>query len=278
MEIRMPLPNLIVIGAMKCGTTSLHYYLGRHPEIAMSRDKELNFFVAERNWAKGVDWYASRFPEDARIRGESSPSYTAAARFSGVPARMHAIVPDARLVYMVRDPVERLISNWVHAVAIGKEDRRLAEAAQDAGYLDRSSYWRQISVYLEHYPRERILLIAMEELAENRAATLRQVYEFLEVDPDVPMPPDLRLHRSDRKRLKTPAGAWIARSWVGRGVQALPQWVQWRAMEFLYRPFSRKIERPALSERERALLIERLREDTNRFRELAGRDFPTWSV
>jgi hypothetical protein len=274
----MPLPNLIVIGAMKCGTTSLHHYLGRHPEIAMSRDKELNFFVAERNWAKGVGWYASRFPEDARIRGESSPSYTVAGRFSGVPARMHAIVPDARLVYMVRDPVERLISHWVHAVAVGKESRPLAAAMQHDWYLDRSSYWRQISAYLEHYARERILLIAMEELAENRAATLRQVYEFLEVDPDVPTLPELRLHRSDDKRAKTPAGAWIEGSWLGRGVAALPQWVKWRAREFLYRPFSRRIERPALSEREHAVLIERLREDTNRFREFAGRDFPTWSV
>jgi len=243
----MPLPNLIVIGAMKCGTTSLHHYLGRHPDIAMSRDKELNFFVAERNWTKGVDWYASRFPEGTRIRGESSPSYTAAAKFPSVPARMHAIVPDARLVYMVRDPVERLISNWVHDVAEGKEHRLLAEAAQDDWYLDRSFYWSQISAYLEHYPLERILVIAMEDRAEDRAATLRKVYEFLDVDPDVPMPPGLRLHRSDLKRVKTRGGAWIERSWLGRGIEALPQRLQWRLREPLYRPFSRRIERPALS-------------------------------
>lgn len=274
----MPLPNLIVIGAMKCGTTSLHHYLARHPEIAMSRDKELDFFVAERNWVKGAGWYASRFSAEARIRGESSPSYTAAGRFSGVPARMHALVPDARLVYMVRDPVERLVSHWVHSVAAGRESRPLAEAVQHDRYLDRSSYWRQISAYLEHYARERILVVAMEELADNRAGTLRQVYEFLEIAPDVPVPAELRLHRTHDKRAKTPAGAWIESSWLGRGVAALPQWMKWRAREFLYRPFSRRIERPALSEREHAVFSERLREDANRFREFAGRDFPTWSV
>lgn len=275
----MPLPNLIVIGAMKCGTTSLQHQLARHPEIAMHRDKELNFFVAERNWAKGVEWYASKFPAGTRIRGESSPNYTAAARYPGVPGRMHSVVPDARLVYMVRDPIERLISHWVHDVAHVYENRPLAEAAQDAWYLDRSSYWTQIRMYLEHYPRSRILVIAMEDLGQDRRATMRKVFEFLDVDPDfADSARDLRFHRSARKRLKTRTGAWIERSPLGRGVEALPLWIGWRAKEVLYRPFSRQIERPTHSAQERAALAERLREDTNRFREFAGRDFAGWSV
>ena len=77
-------------------------------------------------------------------------------------------LPDARLVYMVRDPIERLISNWVHEVAAGQEVRPLAEAARDELYIDRSSYWRQIAFYLEHYAPSRILVLAMEDLAERR--------------------------------------------------------------------------------------------------------------
>ena len=65
-------PNLIVIGGLKCGTTSLHHYLNLHPQIAMSRPKELNFFVAELNWELGSEWYASHFERDAEIRGETS--------------------------------------------------------------------------------------------------------------------------------------------------------------------------------------------------------------
>jgi hypothetical protein len=67
------LPNLIIIGAPKCGTTSLHHYLSLHPQISMSREKELNFFIAERNWSKGIAWYAAQFAADNKVRGEASP-------------------------------------------------------------------------------------------------------------------------------------------------------------------------------------------------------------
>jgi hypothetical protein len=275
----MPLPNLIIIGAMKCGTTSLHFQLRRHPQIAMSRSKELNFFVEERNWKRGVEWYAARFRDGTPIRGESSPSYSWAARFPGVPIRMHAVVPDARLVYMVRDPIERLISHWVHTVADGTERRPLAEVSADDLYIDRSSYWRQISLYLDHYPSSRILIVAMEDLSRDPASTLRTVLEFLDVDPDVRLP-DLRLHRTESKHRRTPTGEWLYRSAFGRRVNTLPPWARWRVMHHVFRywPLSRPFERPTLSSRDRAALAERLREDTNRFREFAGRDFTEWSV
>ena len=70
------MPNLIIIGGLKCGTTSIHHYLGLHPEIQMSKPKELNFFVSELNWDLGLDWYASRFDDRFAVRGESSPHYT----------------------------------------------------------------------------------------------------------------------------------------------------------------------------------------------------------
>ena len=78
------LPNLIIIGGLKCGTTSIHHYLGLHPEIQMSKPKELNFFVEELNWDLGLDWYASRFDDRFKVRGESSPHYTNLPRFDGV--------------------------------------------------------------------------------------------------------------------------------------------------------------------------------------------------
>src|SRR6266550_2870057 len=84
---RGALPNLLVIGGLKCGTTSLHHYLNLHPEVAMSRPKELNFFVAELNWPLGEDWYATHFEASPAIRGESSPHYTNRPRFDGVAER-----------------------------------------------------------------------------------------------------------------------------------------------------------------------------------------------
>ncbi len=84
------LPNLIVIGAPKCATTSLHYYLGLHPQISMSRNKELGFFVSELNWPKGIEWYKSNFTGKARIYGESSTHYASYPFFSGVPEKMYS--------------------------------------------------------------------------------------------------------------------------------------------------------------------------------------------
>jgi hypothetical protein len=91
------LPNTVIIGAMKCGTTSLHTYLDCHPSISMSRRKETNFFVHHQNWSKGLGWYRSHFTEDKPVIGESSPNYARYPVFPGVPERMHMVVPTPSL-------------------------------------------------------------------------------------------------------------------------------------------------------------------------------------
>ena len=100
-------PNLIIIGAAKAGTTSLHYYLGLHPEISMSQRKELRFFSHEKYWSRGIEWYESHFSGIAKIYGETSPSYAMYPRYPDPPERMHALVPHAKLIYVVSDPIER---------------------------------------------------------------------------------------------------------------------------------------------------------------------------
>src|ERR687891_2907647 len=107
------LPNLLIIGAQKWGTTSLHAYLDLHPDVHMSAEKELDFFIADRGWRNGPDWYARRFRDDAAVRGEASPNYTAWPVWDGVPERAASLVRGARLVYLVRDPIERLESHYL---------------------------------------------------------------------------------------------------------------------------------------------------------------------
>ena len=98
----------------------------------MSRPKELNFFVVELNWDLGVDWYRSHFPAGAPVRGETSPHYTNRPRFAGVAERMRETLgPDARIVYMVRNPLDRLLSHYLHNVGGGYESRDLADAVAD---------------------------------------------------------------------------------------------------------------------------------------------------
>ena len=171
------LPNLIVIGGLKCGTTSLHHYLNLHPEVGMSRPKELNFFVEDMNWGLGVDWYRSHFPANATVRGETSPHYTNRPRSEGVAARMRETLgSDARLIYMVRHPIDRLLSHYLHNVGGGYESRELADALSQpsSSYIQRGLYALQLEPYLEAFGRERILVVSREELGRERDATVRK--------------------------------------------------------------------------------------------------------
>lgn len=125
------LPNLIVIGAMKCATTSLHWYLDLHPQVAMSRPKQVNLFVTQQELRAGdIEGYCSRFPADVPVRGESSPSYTKKRKYPGVPERISRFLPDARLVYIIRDPIERIISHYAHEWASRVEERKFDEGAR----------------------------------------------------------------------------------------------------------------------------------------------------
>jgi hypothetical protein len=179
------LPNLIVIGAERCGTTSLHRYLGSHPQVFMSAKKELNFFVAERNWRRGRTWYERRFSVDVPVRGESSPAYTAYPQFDGVPARIAGVIPSAKLVYLVRDPVERTISALHLARALGLERRTPAEALRDADanpYLARSRYATQPERYLAHFPKAMIMMVDAHELRFGESRRCAGSSRFLNVE------------------------------------------------------------------------------------------------
>jgi tetratricopeptide (TPR) repeat protein len=185
------LPNLVVIGAMKCGTTSLHHYLDLHPEISMSAKKEINFFYRERTWARGLGWYSSNFDGAAPVRGESSPNYTKSPRVAAVAAaRMQEAIPDARLVFVVRDPIERALSHYVHTAVKDEEHRPLSEALADveSPYVQRGLYFACLRPYLERFPREQVLVIEHDDLLNRRGATLARIFAFLGVDPSFTAP------------------------------------------------------------------------------------------
>jgi hypothetical protein len=129
----MTLPTFVVIGAMKAGTVSLRHCLDDHPDVFLGGGGmfgEPNFFVAEHNWPRGRGWYESLFDgaDQAAVIGECSPCYTWAHVYRGVPERMAQVIPQARLVYVVRDPIARMQSMYMHQVSAGRERRR-AEVA-----------------------------------------------------------------------------------------------------------------------------------------------------
>jgi len=276
------LPNTIVIGAGKCGTTSLHYYLSLHPEIYMSSEKELNFFALEGNWRKGIPWYRSNFQTAARIRGESSPGYTAFPEHQGVPERMHAIVPDARMIYMVRNPIDRIISHYIHQYSIGREHRPIQVALANPKtnqHVLTSNYFLQLRQYLKFYPKSRILIIPLEHLSQHRAETLKKIFHFLEVDDSFTTDKfDRIIHSSQRKGRKNRIGLLL--KWMSDTRPARLFSTQFRMAlgEILYRPFTKKIAQPELSEELTSTIRSALKEDINRFREVSGYHLSSWRI
>jgi hypothetical protein len=265
------LPDFVIIGAQKCGTTALHAYLQRHPEVSMSRPKELDYFIAELNLSKGLDWYRSRFDPEAQVRGESSPNYTAHPKFAGVPERMAALVPEARLIFMVRDPIDRVRAGWLHRYSNRTESRSMREAVldPDQGYVTRSMYHLQLTRYLEHFPMERVLLLEQEELFNERRETLQRVYRFLGVDDTVWRESfnTPRLESAARGR-RTRLGAFAAKRLSPR---------RWRKIRDR-RPFTKPYVQPPMEDDLRAELAAMLRDDVAAFRGLTGRRFETWSI
>lgn len=180
------LPNFLVIGAMKAGTTSLYHYLRVHPQVFMSPIKELDFFAQEGNWRRGLEWYRKQFegagPKAVAV-GEASTSYSKHPSVGGVPERVKTHLPDARLIYVVRNPIDRIRSHYQHRVAVGVERAPLAQAVfENPIYLNCSRYASQVDQYLQHFPRKRLLLVTSEELRDSRQSTMRDVYAFLDVD------------------------------------------------------------------------------------------------
>jgi hypothetical protein len=273
------LPNLIVIGAQKCGTSVLHYYLGLHPEVTMSRPKELNFFIEERNWPRGVDWYRGQFDSNAKVRGEASPNYSAYPQHQGVPERMAQVVPDARLIYMVRDPLARIAAHWVHNYAKRREKGTLAETLihPSTSYVDRSLYAMQLERFLAHYPKERILVFQQSELRHQRMETLRRVFEFLGVDPDFTHPRfEQERHQTARKTRATRLAVRLEKLGRSRRGRRLPANF-WLVLDDRL-PLRRTIKRPDVAAALPTETLDKLRADAERLRELTGRDFSNWTL
>lgn len=268
---------------MKAATTSLHYYLDHHPQIAMSKEKELNFFVEEKNWHKGADWYMSHFNPNVAVTGESSPNYTNHPHLANVPKRMHSVIPDVKLIYCVRDPLERIISQYIHQVAAGRESRTIDEALFDLDdnnqYIRRSKYFMQLQQYLEFYDRSRILIVDSNNLHKDARNTMNHVYRFLEVNYPFSTSRSYKIsHKSNYKRRKTKIGQFCANTSLGKALERLPFTVRSYVDWFVFLPFSRKIAEPQLIPRLKQKMIDHLQEDVDQLRKFTGCQFSDWCL
>jgi Sulfotransferase domain len=284
------LPNFIVIGAMKSGTTSLFHYLQSHPQVFMSPLKEVDFFAEGLNWDRGLDWYRRQFAgagSDAVAIGEASTSYSKYPEYTGVPERIADTLPDVRLIYVVRDPVERIRSHYQHRSLIGAEREPIEIAVlKDPRYVDCSRYAYQIERYMRVFPRESLLVVASEHLRSDRERTIRQIYRFLGVDETyVSDTLQREFYRTDERASYPPIVWWLRRT-VKRYVPAGK-----RAKELIDHVLPSSLGRvpkesePAakdptftITDDVREQLVERLRDDVRELRAYMPDGFDGWGL
>ncbi len=249
---RRPRPNLFIVGAMKCGTSSLHAYLGQHPSIFMSEPKEPCYFVdrEQLNWPaieslgfwRSEERYLELFESVTRetVIGESSTLYSKLPRITGVAERIARFEPGARILYIMRDPIERTISHYWHSVRWEGETRDpLAAIRREPDYREVSFYAMQLKPYLELFGRRQVTSLTLEELRSAPGPTLNRLFRWLELEPVEPSqettaarnvtPPEVErvrgrgfLHRFRFSRFWEVAGPFVPARLrqMGRGLSA----------------------------------------------------------
>lgn len=271
------LPNFLIIGATKCGTTSLHQYLSGHPDVFMHPVKELRFFSEEHNWWRGSAWYEAQFSSagSASAVGESSNAYSRHPVYKGVPERIHRLLPNVRLIYLVRHPIRRIESHYRHRLVTGIEWRSPEEALRaDPGYIAASRYGDQLQQYLRHFRPEQMLTLRFEALVADPDATLRRVCGFLNIREA----PRAEFPRSNVTAERVVAPAFLRNlSRFGYGKKRLMSAAKLLTRSRLRR-FAQKADEPAfaLSRRQREELAVMLRKDTALLAEIAGEPFDEW--
>lgn len=241
----MALPNFLIIGATKAGTTSIHNYLGQHPEIFVCPHKETNFFAQDSatcflgDAINTQEDYEREFEsvKNEKVIGETSPAYLAVPT---APEKIHGLIPHAKLIAILRDPAERAYSHYLMRRRQKREFRSSFEQClneddidPERSYKSRGFYGEQLERYRKFFRKDQILVLLYEDFVENPEKMLQKIFTFLEVDPafapdmseryntnppSEALSPELRkklieLYRSDIKKLEILIGRDLI-SWL----------------------------------------------------------------
>ena len=293
-------PNFFIVGAPKCGTTSMDEYLAQHPQIHMAAAKEMHYFapdIAPENEIPDDATYFGMFADaaDTPVRGESSVFYM----LSHVAAeRIAAFDPTARILVMLRDPVEVIASHHSQivfegyepvkdlATAVGMETERRANAQSGPiqgrqrvqFYREVVGFSEQIERFLAVFPRDQVYICLFDDLRRDTAATYRNILTFLGVDPE--FRPDFAVHNAN-KVIRFPALRTLLREspdWVTQASRiAIPSQSARDAIKArLRRLNTRFVSRPDWDPALKRQLREELRPEVQRLSELLERDLRAW--
>ncbi|PZX13456.1 sulfotransferase family protein [Palleronia aestuarii] len=226
-----PLPDFVIVGAMKCGTSTLAAQLGAQPGVFMTEPKEPNFFSDESVFAKGMPWYQALFAAAAPgdLKGEASTHYTKRPIHPHALPRLVEALPDARLIYLIRDPVARTVSHYVHEWSQGVVTGDLETAFADHPELvEYGRYGAQIAPFVERFGAERIHVDTLEAMQADPQALLSRVGRFLgreglawvhDLERVNASAERLRRGRFDRVLLHSAPATWLRRALVPQSLR-----------------------------------------------------------
>jgi hypothetical protein len=280
----MPTRFILIIGAMKSGTTSLFHHLSRHRAICPSRVKEVKFFSSPDCWELGTGWYAECFDYDPRVHlyaMEASTDYTKRPYLNGVVPRLQLLEGvDYRFIYIMRNPLRRIESHVRHLDRtkreIGRDVLTDQRISLDAGisdvWIDLSRYAYQLQPYVDAFGPERIHLTTLEQLQADPLRVMSEIFAFLGLEPcDV----DAREAVNQAFDGRSPVAAWTAASrigWLNRAyLRAVPKAVRAKLRE-LVSVRSSGFGRYKLTREEERSVVERLRDDLRALSKTYGVD------
>ena len=292
-------PDFIIVGAAKSGTTSLHRYLTRHPSIFMCTPKEPSYFAFDERFEKGPDWYLSLFSGalENQLCGEASTNYTNWPLYPHTAERMHTLLPDIKLIYIMRHPVNRAYSHYLQLISnIRVEDASFAftdtfeqHIKIDDSVIQSSNYILQIDRFIKYYPRDRFLFLFFEEFINDPQATLSAITDFLQIDKKI----DLMADGIVKENLNKNKEDWVIRSRLmapfkaipGAGMLAkiLPQEFRDGMYKILRKlPLRKKIETafipPQMLPETRTNLLAFFRTPNRQLAEFLGKDLSHWDT
>jgi hypothetical protein len=220
-----PIPDFIIIGRMKCGTTTIASWLADQPEIRFSKEKEPQFFTIDRYWKRGTEWYASLY-EGARadqLRGEATTNCTNPDMKDVAAPRLASHAPDARLIYVIRHPAARIASHYRRMRILGQESASLVDALRKPGSppLRHSMYYTLLEPYIERFSREQILVVRMEDVVSPEGPGWRAILSHLGLAYRIP-PTDVFNASEDQALFSSPV-RWIRRFGLQRSLSWVPK-------------------------------------------------------
>jgi hypothetical protein len=273
------LPDFVVIGAQKSGTSTLHHWLTAHPDVAVHRSKCSHFFDADANFARGPAWYAGQFPA-GRVLGEICADYTVDPDHAdAVAARMVALIPEVRIVYQLRHPLERIRSHYRHEVVKGRERRSFAEAVAgaDSRYVVRSLYFSCLEPFIHRFSRDQLCVIRLEAVTAPGHPAWATWLQHIGVAPGAP--PTVTRNVTADKRGQTRVLARFRARKLPPAVRRLPPWARRLGARVVttnsrrYRALMEGSERHPLP----ATVVDAVWSDVEKLEAWLGAPAPLWS-